>query len=122
MKAKRIFSLVKLEMTRQIKEPLVLVFTTLLVPFMILLFGLAMNSEPAWDTPYTVFVHMVPGLLVYACLLTIYDVASSVAGERQLGLQRRLNTTPLTTAARPIWTWVCYSLWTRISSSWHDFC
>lgn len=86
-----------MELTRQVKDPLVLVFTTLLVPLLILLFGLAMNSKPAWDTPYTVFEHMVPGLLVYACILTIYDVASSVAGERQLGLQRRINTSPLTT-------------------------
>ena len=98
MKARRIFTIVKMELTRQIKDPLVLIFTTLLAPLLILLFGLAMNNEPAWDTPYSVFIHMVPGLLVYACILTIYDVASSVAGERELGLQKRINTTPLTSA------------------------
>ena len=96
MKLRRIFTMVKMELTRQVKDPLVLVFTTLLAPLLILLFGLAMNNEPAWGTEFSVFIHMVPGLLVYACILTIYDVASSVAGERELGLQKRINTTPLT--------------------------
>ena len=98
MKIRRILTVFKMEITRQVKDPLVLVFTTFLVPLLILIFGLAMNKEPAWDTPYSVFIHMVPGLLVYACILTIYDVAASIAGERELGLQRRLNTTPLSTA------------------------
>ncbi|MCK5645076.1 MAG: ABC transporter permease [Gammaproteobacteria bacterium] len=98
MKVRRIFTMVKMELTRQIKDPLVLVFTTFLVPVMIVLFGLTMNNQPAWDTEHSVFIHMVPGLLVYASILTIYDVASSIAGERELGLQKRLNTTPLTTA------------------------
>jgi ABC-2 type transport system permease protein len=110
MKVRRIFTMVKMELTRQIKDPLVLVFTTFLVPLMIVLFGLTMNKAPAWDTEYSVFIHMVPGLLVYACILTIYDVAASIAGERELGLQRRLNATPLTTAEYIFSQMITYSI------------
>ena len=91
MRPRRIFTIVKMEIKRQIRDPLVLIFTILLVPAFILLFGLLMNKNPAWGTPYTVFEIMVPGWLAYACLLTIYDVAASVAGERETGLQRRIR-------------------------------
>ncbi|MHA1200361.1 MAG: ABC transporter permease [Candidatus Heimdallarchaeaceae archaeon] len=110
MKVRRILTMVKMELTRQVKDPLVLVFTTFLVPLMILLFGLAMNNEPAWGTEHSVFIHMVPGLLVYACILTIYDVAASVASERELGLQKRLNTTPLTTVEYTLSQMITYSI------------
>ena len=109
MKVRRIFTVVKMELTRQIKDPLVLIFTTFLVPLMILLFGLTMNKEPAWGTEFSVFIHMVPGLLVYACILTIYD-AASIASERQLGLQKRLNITPLTTTEYILSQLITYSI------------
>ncbi|MBK5114596.1 MAG: hypothetical protein KGD59_01995, partial [Candidatus Heimdallarchaeota archaeon] len=98
MKLRRIFTLVKLEMTRQLMDPLVLVFTTLLVPILILVFGLAMGDSYGWGEEYTIFEIMLPGFLAYAGLLTIYDVAAGVGGERESGIQKRINTTPLTTA------------------------
>ena len=98
MKLRRILTLVKLEMTRQVMDPLVLVFTTLLVPILILIFGLAMGDSYGWGSDYSIFEIMLPGFLVYAGLLTIYDVAAGVGGERETGIQKRINTTPLTTA------------------------
>jgi len=98
MKMKRILTIVKMEMLRLLRDPVVLVFTLLLVPLLILIFGLTMNSNYGWHSEYSIFEIMLPGFLTYACLMTIYDVAASVAGERGLGLQRRINTTPLTSA------------------------
>jgi len=74
-----------------------LVFTLLLVPALIQIFGLLLGSNYGWGDEYTIFEIMVPGCLAYGSLLSIYDVAASVASERELGLQRRINTTPLTT-------------------------
>ncbi|NHJ33031.1 MAG: ABC transporter permease [Asgard group archaeon] len=98
MKLRRIFSLVKLEMTRQFLDPLVLVFTTFLVPLLILIFGFALGNNYGWGPEYTIFEIMLPGFLAYAGLLTIYDVAAGVGAERETGIQNRINTTPLTTA------------------------
>jgi len=110
MKLRRVFSLVKLEMIRQLIDPLVLVFTTLLVPVLILIFGLIMKDNYGWGPDYTIFEHMLPGFLAYAGLLTIYDVAAGVASERETGIQKRINTTPLTTAEYIISQMVSYSI------------
>jgi len=96
MKIQRIFTIVKMEVRRQVMDPLVLIFTLLLVPAMVLIFGLTMGSNYGWSSQYTIFEIMLPGFLTYACLLTIYDSAASVTGERELGLQKRLYSTPLT--------------------------
>jgi len=85
-----------MEVRRQVMDPLVLIFTLLLVPAMVLIFGLTMADNYGWHPQYSIFDIMMPGFLTYACLLTIYDAASSVTGERELGLQKRLYTTPLT--------------------------
>lgn len=100
MKLRRVFTIVKMEIKRQLKDPLSLIFTILLVPALIALFGLLMGDSYGWDPTdtYSVFEIMFPGFLTYACLLTIYDVAASVAGERELGIQKRIETTPLTSA------------------------
>lgn len=98
MEPRRIRTVVQMEITRFIMDPLSLVFTLLLVPALILVMGLLMGSNYGWGEPYSIFEIMVPGLLVYGSLLSIYDVAASVAGGRELGIQRRINTTPLTSA------------------------
>jgi len=53
---------------------------------------------------------MLPGFLAYAGLLTIYDVASGVAAERESGLQKRLYTTPLTSAEYMFSQMISYSI------------
>ena len=96
MKPQRIRTIVQMEVTRFIKDPLSLVFTILLVPLLILVMGLTLGSNYGWGDESTIFEIIIPGLLAYGSILTIYDVAASVASERELGLQRRINTTPLT--------------------------
>ena len=65
MNVKRVLSLVKLEITRQFTDVVVLVFTTLLVPALIVVFGLIMNDSYGWDDTYTVFEIMLPGFLAF---------------------------------------------------------
>ena len=110
MKIKRILTIVQMEMKRLLREPLALVFTLLLVPVLILLFGLMMGDNYGWHPQYSIFEIMVPGFLTYACVLTIYDVAASVASERELGLQKRINTTPLTTAEYILSQMISYTI------------
>jgi hypothetical protein len=50
-----------MELTRQVKDPLVLVFTTLLVPGFIVIFGLVLGSNYGWGPDYTIFEIMLPG-------------------------------------------------------------
>jgi len=110
MKPKRILTIVQMEMTRQFTDPLTLVFTLLLVPVLILIMGLAMGKNYGWSEDYTIFEIMLPGLLAYGSLLTIYDVAANVAGARESGIQRRINTTPLTTAEYILSQMISYTI------------
>ena len=110
MKLQRILTIVKMELTRQVKEPLVLIFTTLFVPALIIVFGLGLGNSYGWGPEYTIFEIMTPGLLVYASLLTIYDVAAGVSAERESGLQERLYTTPLTSSEYVFSQMVSYSI------------
>jgi len=96
MNLRRVFALVKLEMKRQLLDPLVLIFTTLLVPALILIFGFALGKLYGWGDEYTVFEQMISGFLIYGGLLTIYDVAAGVGAQRDSGIEKRINTTPLT--------------------------
>jgi len=110
MKSQRILAIVKTELTRQVLDPLVLVFTMLLVPGMIVIFGLALGNSYRWGPEFTIFEIMLPGLLVYAGLLTIYDVAAGVAAERESGLQKRLYSTPLTSSEYVFSQMISYSI------------
>ena len=110
MNVKRISTIVKMEVIRIFTDPLNLIFTMLLVPVLILIFGLSMNNNYGWDPTYSIFEIMVPGFLAYACLLTIYDVASNVAGGREFGLQKRIDTTPLSTAEYILSQMIAYTI------------
>lgn len=110
MEFQRISTLVKMELTRQVKDPLVLVFTTLFVPGLIALFGLTLGNSYGWGPQYSIFEIMLPGWLAYAGLLTIYDVASGVAAQRESGIERRLYSTPLTSAEYIFSQMISYSI------------
>ncbi|MHA1245471.1 MAG: ABC transporter permease [Candidatus Heimdallarchaeota archaeon] len=112
MKPRRVLTIVKMEMTRQIMDPMILIFTMLLVPALILLFGLILKDNYGWDetNTYTIFDMMLPGFLAYAGLLTIYDVAAGVASERESGIQKRMAATPLTTAEYVMSQMISYSI------------
>ena len=110
MKSQRILTIVKMELTRQVMDPLVLIFTMLLVPGLIVIFGLAMGNNYGWGSEYSIFEIMLPGALAYAGLLTIYDVASGVAAESESGLQKKLYSTPLTSAEYVFSQMISYSI------------
>ena len=109
-KARRIFAVVQMEIKRLLREPLTLVFTLLMVPVLILLFGLILSDNYGWHPEYSIFEIMLPGFLTYACLFTIKDVAASVASEHESGLQKRINTTPLTTAEYILSQMISYTI------------
>lgn len=110
MKPKRIVTVVQMEAIRIFTEPLTLVFTLLLVPVLILILGLTMGNNYGWHEDYSIFEIMLPGLLAYGSLLTIFDVAAAVAGARESGIQRRINTTPLTTAEYILSQMISYTI------------
>ena len=110
MKTQRVFTIVKMELTRQLRDPLVLIFTTLFVPLLIVVFGLALGDSYGWGPEYSIFEIMLPGWLAYAGLLTIYDVAAGVAAERESGLEKRIYSTPLTSAEYVFSQMIAYSI------------
>ena len=110
MKTQRVFTIVKMELTRQLRDPLVLIFTTLFVPLLIVVFGLALVDSYGWGPEYSIFEIMLPGWLAYAGLLTIYDVAAGVAAERESGLEKRIYSTPLTSAEYVFSQMIAYSI------------
>ncbi len=101
MKSQRIFTVFKMEMKKIIRTPLFLVFSLLFVALLVIIFGFALGNNDGWGpdaygNPRSIFEHMVPGMFAYAGILTIFTVASSFTGDRDLGVERRMNTTPIT--------------------------
>jgi ABC-2 type transport system permease protein len=109
MKTKEFLPLL-MELTRQLRDPLVLIFTTLFVPLLIVVFGLALVDSYGWGPEYSIFEIMLPGWLAYAGLLTVYDVAAGVAAERESGLEKRIYSTPLTSAENVFSQMIAYSI------------
>ena len=85
-------ALIKMEVKKVIRQPATL-FLTLLFPAVLTLtlgfvfgdptLGMSLNS-------------VVPGLIAYACIFIIMTIAQSFSSERQEGLLKRMNTTPMT--------------------------
>jgi len=101
MKRQRILTIFKMEMKKIIKTPLYLIFSLFFVALLVIIMGLALGNNHGWGSDAygvsrSIFEHMVPGLFAYAGILTIFTVASSVAGDRDMGVERRMNTTPIT--------------------------
>ncbi len=85
-----------MEMKKLIRTPMFLYFSLFFVAMLVIILALALGSNYGWGSERSVFEHMVPGLFAYSGILTIFTVASSVTGDRDNGLQRRMNTTPIT--------------------------
>ena len=85
-----------MEMKKLIRTPMFLYFSLFFVAMLVIILRLALGSNYGWGPERSVFEHMVPGLFAYSGILTIFTVASSVTGDRDNGLQRRMNTTPIT--------------------------
>lgn len=96
MKRQRILTVFRMEMKKLIRTPMFLFFSLFFVAMLVIILALALGNNYGWGPERSVFEHMVPGLFAYSGILTIFTVASSVTGDRDNGLQRRMNTTPIT--------------------------
>lgn len=115
MKRQRILTVFKTEMKKIIRTPLFLVFSIFFVALLVVIFGFALGNNYGWGpdaygTPRSIFEHMVPGMFAYAGILIIFTVASSFTGDRDLGVERRMNTTPITSGEVMIGQILAYTI------------
>ena len=115
MKRQRILTVFKMEMKKIIKTPLYLIFSLFFVALLVIIMGLAVSNNygwgpDGWGNPRSVFEHMVPGLFAYAGILLIFTVASSITGDRDVGVERRMNTTPITSGEVMIGQMLAYTI------------
>jgi ABC-2 type transport system permease protein len=94
MKYQALSALVKMELKKIIRQPAYL-FLNLLFPAVLTIVFLFAFSDPDMGMDVN---SLVPGLIVYAVIFLIMTIAQSFSSERQEGLLRRLNTTPMTSA------------------------
>ncbi len=92
MNLQGLVALMKMELKKLIRQPANL-FLMLLFPMVLTLgFGVAFGDpESGMDINA-----LVPGLIPYACIFIIMTIAQSFTTERQEGLLKRMNTTPMT--------------------------
>jgi len=115
MKSQRILTVFKMEMKKIIRTPLFLVFSLFFVALLVVIFGFALGNNDGWGpdgwgNPRSIFEHMVPGMFAYAGILTIFTVASSFTGDRDLGVERRMNATPITSGEVMIGQILAYTI------------
>lgn len=91
MNRQRLTALVKVGLKKIIKEPAYLFLMLLFPAVLTLAFGAAFGDQPGMN-----FTAMVPGLFAYANIFIIMVVAQSFSTERNDGMLRRLNVTPMT--------------------------
>ena len=96
MKTQRILTIFRMEMKKMLRNPLLLFFTLFFSALLIAIFGLTLGNNYGWGPELSIFEHMVPGLFAYSGVLTTMHVAVSVTSDRAEGVQRRINTTPIT--------------------------
>jgi ABC-2 type transport system permease protein len=81
-----------MELKKLIREPTNLFLMLLFPAVLTLTFGVAFG-DPEFGMDITL---MIPGLIAYACIFIIMTIAQSFTTERQEGLLKRMNTTPMT--------------------------
>ena len=94
MKFQVLAVLVKMELKRFVRQPTNL-FLNLLFPAILTIVFIFAFTDPELGMDIN---SVVPGLIVYAVIFSIMTIAQSFSSERQEGLLRRLNTTPMTSA------------------------
>ena len=94
MKIQRVLALTKMELKKIIREPAFLFIMLLFPAVLTLIFGFSFGDPELGMS----FDFMVPGLFAYACIFIIMTVAQSFADEREEGLLKRMNTTPMTSS------------------------
>ncbi len=96
MKLKRILAIVKIEYKSLIRSPAPLYMILLLPVALVLLFSLMFRSIIIEDVGTSVFEFLVPGLYAFSGLFMAVPVSLSFSEEREQGLLKRINTTPMT--------------------------
>jgi len=94
LKYQALTALVKMELKKFIRQPTYL-FLNLLFPAVLTIVFLFAFGDPEMGMDVN---SLVPGLIVYAVIFLIMTIAQSFSSERQQGLLKRLNTTPMTSA------------------------
>jgi len=94
MKFQALSALVKMELKKLIRQPTNL-FLNLLFPAVLTIVFIFAFADPELGMSIN---SVVPGLIVYAVIFLIMTIAQSFSSERQEGLLKRLNTTPMTSA------------------------
>jgi ABC-2 type transport system permease protein len=92
MKFQALAALVKMELKKLIRQPTNL-FLNLLFPIVLTIAFIFAFADPELGMSIN---SVVPGLIVYAVIFLIMTIAQSFSSERQEGLLKRLNTTPMT--------------------------
>ncbi|KKK93592.1 hypothetical protein LCGC14_2691330 [marine sediment metagenome] len=96
MDLKKILALVKVQLKKLYREPASL-FLMILFPIMLtVFFGIGFVTVDSAIPGVSQFDVMVPGLYAFVCIFIIMTVAMTFSEDREKGLLRRLNTTPLT--------------------------
>lgn len=85
-------ALIKMDLKKLIREPATLFLMLLFPAVLTLSFGIVF-ADPEMGMDVNM---VVPGLIPYAIIFIIMTVAQSFTAERQEGLLRRMNTTPMT--------------------------
>jgi ABC-2 type transport system permease protein len=92
MKLQSLTALVKMELKKAIRQPANM-FLSILFPAVLTLTFVFAFGDPELGMDIQV---MIPGVIAYACIFLIMTVAQSFSTERQLGLLKRMSTTPMT--------------------------
>jgi ABC-2 type transport system permease protein len=96
MNIQRIVALVKMELKKLIREPATLFLIVIFPAMLTLVFGLGFGEMESATPGVSQFDVMVPGLYAFVCIFIIMTVAQTFSEDREKGLLRRMNTTPLT--------------------------
>ncbi len=83
-----------MELKKIIRQPTYL-FLNLLFPVVLTIVFIFVFADPELGMSIN---SVVPGLIIYAVIFLILTIAQSFSSERQEGLLKRLNTTPMTSA------------------------
>ena len=110
MKRQRILTVFRMEMKKLIRTPLFLVFSLFFVALLVIIFGFAFGNNYGWGPDLSVFEQMIPGMFAYAGILTIFTAGSSFTGDRDMGVERRMNTTPITSGEVMIGQILAYTI------------
>jgi ABC-2 type transport system permease protein len=94
MRFQALAALIEMELKKLIRQPANL-FLNLLFPAILTMTFLFAFADPELGMSIN---SVVPGLIVYAVIFVIMTIAQSFSTERQEGLLRRLNTTPMTSS------------------------